>query len=133
MNPHDLPVPPEAALRRVIAASERAKTPARPLPQCSAKGWLFRICLLVVVILLMAWFSLRHRSLSFAFIPLFAFALVMAIWEAFFRRCPQCRHRLAFRQEDVYGTSLYRQLYDCSHCHTVWDTGSVADHEKDKG
>ena len=120
-------------MKRVIAASERAKTLARPLPRCTAQGWLLRGCLLAVVIFLMVWLSLRHVSPALAFIPLFVFALVMAIWEMLLRRCPQCRHRLIFRQEDVYGTSLYRELYDCSHCHTVRDTGSVGDHEKDKG
>jgi hypothetical protein len=131
MNSHELPVPPETALKRVIAASERAKTPARPFPQPSAKVRLFRVCFSAVVISLWVWLFLRHRSVSVVFIPLFVFALVIAIRDAFLRRCPQCKHRLVFRREDVYGTSLYRDLYDCPHCRIVWDTGYVGDHEKD--
>jgi hypothetical protein len=131
MNSHELPVPPETALKRVIAASERAKTTARPFPRPSVKARLFTACFSAVVISLCVWLFLRHRSVSVVFIPLFVCALVMAIWDALRRRCPQCKYRLVFRREDVYGTSLYRDLYDCPHCRTVWDTGFVGDHEKD--
>ena len=133
MNSHELPVPPETALKRVIAASELAKTPARPLPKPSWKTRLSIISLCLVLVSLMVWLSWRYQTPTAAMIVLFVFAFVAALWGAFLHRCPQCRHRLGFRTEDVYGTSLYRQLYDCPHCGTVWDTGAVGDHEKDKG
>ena len=78
----------------------------------------------------MLWLGLRDRS-DVAFIPLFVLALAITIWGTYFRRCPQCKRRLVFRKEDVCGTSLYRELYDCPHCHTIWDSGSIGDHEKD--
>src|SRR5688572_16747190 len=119
MNSHELPVPPETALKRVIAASERAKTPARPFPRPSWTTRLSILGLCLFVVFLMVWLSLRYQTPAAAMIVLFVLAFLAALWGAFLHRCPQCRHRLVFRTEDVYGTSLYRQLYDCPHCLTV--------------
>ncbi len=44
----------------------------------------------------------------------------------YFRPCPQCGHRMRFRQEPICpATYRHRILFYCKHCDIMWDSGRI--------
>jgi hypothetical protein len=129
MKSHELPIPPEKALHLAAQASARAMTPARPLPKLSPTRRMIWGGFYAALTAAIVWLFFRDKLSVFTAVPLIACLLAVVLCQVF-RGCPDCKHRLKWRREEIHGTSLYRDLYVCAHCHAVWD-GGTGDHEKE--
>lgn len=130
MRNRDLPIPSDAAGKVIGQAAQRAMTPARPLPKIPRFTALRLILGFAILAALSVWLCLRYDSMLYM-TGLMGILFGIAWWLPCRRRCPDCRHRLVPFDEGIYGTSQYRQLFRCSGCDGVWDSGEIGDHDVD--
>jgi hypothetical protein len=98
----------------------------RPLPRFPVSRAVLIVLLFIGLAALAAWLAMRYDS-KVVLLALFALPVVIAFSYYYYRRCPECRSRLAVRRDYIGGTHRYRMLLDCPHCQIAWDTGHTGD------
>jgi hypothetical protein len=78
---------------------------------------------------LTVWFSVHLESGFVAGAAFFA-ACAVGIYFHYFKRCPQCHHRLEFRRDPI-GATFYRAIYCCDRCQIDWDSNEIGDTRHD--
>jgi hypothetical protein len=130
MGNRDLPIPSDAAGKLVGQASKRAMTSARPLPKVARWSAIRLLIGFVILAALLVWLGLRYDSMLYI-AGLMGILFGIQWWLSCRRRCPDCMRRLVPFAEDIYGGSQYRQLFKCSGCGGIWDSGEIGDHNVD--
>ena len=82
------------------------------------------------VAIVLGFVALNVASLIWPILVWFVGVGLIAVLVSFYylRCCPQCNRRMKFRAEPLrWQGSRSRILFDCNHCHTVWDSGEIQD------